>query len=79
MKRLISTILVLIMLMCIRVVFAEEEAWTLYWMYPYAEEHAICQTIAKVVAKYQAEVNPNLVYNPAERQVPADYLSISAI
>ena len=64
MKRLISTILVLIMLMCIGVVFAEEEAWTLYWMYPYAEEHAICQTIAKVVAKYQAEVNPNLVYNP---------------
>lgn len=65
MKRLLALALALMLMVvgCTAAV-AEQEAFTLHWMIPYAEDHAISRTVALLVKKYQEEVNPNLVYQP---------------
>ena len=40
-----------------------QNKWTLHFMMPYAENHALAKTIAGVVAKYQ-ENHPEFVYQP---------------
>ncbi|WP_215697140.1 ABC transporter substrate-binding protein [Clostridium sp. MCC353] len=40
-----------------------QDEWTLHFMMPYAENHALAKTIAGVVAKYQ-ETHPEFVYHP---------------
>lgn len=64
MKRLLAFLLTLMFALGCMTAIAQQDAMTLHFMFPYAEDHAISRSIAATVKKYQEEVNPNLVYQP---------------
>lgn len=64
MKKLAVLLLAMMFALGCVMALAEQDTFTLHWMYPYSEDHAISRAIATLVKQYQEEVNPGMTYQP---------------